>query len=68
MPRVPLPECLSLRPNGSPPPPLSQASVFPTPLEPEEEEQHSLAGEGVGGANSDDWKESLALCLLCAIS
>jgi hypothetical protein len=28
-------------------------------------EQHSLAGEG--GPNSDDWKESLALCLLCGL-
>jgi hypothetical protein len=24
--------------------------------------QHSLAGEGAGGANSYDWRESLALC------
>jgi hypothetical protein len=23
------------------------------------------AGEGVGGPNSDDWRESMALCLLC---
>jgi hypothetical protein len=31
-----------------------------------EEEQHSLASEGLGGGgpNSDDWKESLALCNL----
>jgi hypothetical protein len=29
------------------------------------EGQNSLAGERVGGANSDDWRESLALCLLC---
>jgi hypothetical protein len=28
--------------------------------------QHLLAGEGAGGANSGDWRESLALCLLCA--
>jgi hypothetical protein len=28
------------------------------------EGQHSLAGEGAGGANSDDWRESLALCIL----
>jgi hypothetical protein len=27
--------------------------------------QHSLAGEGTGGANSNDWRESLALCILC---
>ncbi len=26
--------------------------------------QHSLAGEGAGGANTDDWRESLALCTL----
>ncbi len=26
---------------------------------------HSLAGEEVGGANSDNRRESLALCLLC---
>jgi hypothetical protein len=29
------------------------------------EEQHSLAGEGVGTPNADDWKESLALGVLC---
>jgi hypothetical protein len=28
------------------------------------EEQHSLAGEWVGGPNSDDWQESLVLCIL----
>jgi hypothetical protein len=27
--------------------------------------QHLLAGEGAEGANSDDWRESLALCILC---
>ncbi len=27
--------------------------------------QHSLAGEGAGGANSDDWRGSLAHCILC---
>ncbi len=27
--------------------------------------QRSPAGEGVGGPNSDDWRESLALCLRC---
>ncbi len=32
--------------------------------------QHWLVGEGLGGVNSDDWRESLALCLLlcCAVS
>ncbi len=28
---------------------------------------HSPAGEGVGGPNSDDWRKSMALCLLCDI-
>jgi hypothetical protein len=27
--------------------------------------QHSPAGEGVGGPNLDDWRESQAFCLLC---
>jgi|LakMenEpi03Aug12_release.lakeMendotaPanAssembly.Ray.scaffolds.fasta_scaffold74022_2 hypothetical protein len=27
--------------------------------------QHTLAVEGVGGPNSDDWIEGLSLCLLC---
>jgi hypothetical protein len=41
-------------PIGSPP---------PLPLEPKREGQHSLAGEGAEGANSDDWIESLVRCL-----
>jgi hypothetical protein len=28
-------------------------------------EQNLLAGEGVGGPNSDDWTESLELYILC---
>ncbi len=43
---------------------LAQASVSP-PLDPKGRKQHFLAGEVVGGHNSDDWKESLALCILC---
>ncbi len=27
--------------------------------------QNSLAGEGMGGYSSDDWMESLELCILC---
>jgi hypothetical protein len=46
-----------------PPPP--QASVSP-PWTQREGEQHSLADEEVGGPNSDNWTESLALCMLCA--
>jgi hypothetical protein len=30
--------------------------------------QHSLEGEGAGGANLDDWRESLAFCILCGLS
>ncbi len=36
------------------PPPRNQKGVG---------RQHLLAGEGAGGANSDDWRESLVLCL-----
>ncbi len=46
---------------GSPPP---TASVSP-PLDPKVGKQHSLAGEGIWRPNSDDWTESLALCILC---
>ncbi len=35
------------------------------PLGPRGRGQHKLADEGVGGANSDDCTESLALCALC---
>jgi hypothetical protein len=54
-------EYLSLRPNCLPPLGLLQASVCPPP----NGEQLNLEGEGAGGANSDDWRESLALCILC---
>jgi hypothetical protein len=43
-----VPECLSLRRNWVPPPPLPQASVSPT-LVTKKGEQPSLGGEGVGG-------------------
>jgi hypothetical protein len=56
-----VPECLFLRPKWLPPPPHPQASVSPP-------QQHSLAGEGAGGANSDDWRECLALCILCGLN
>jgi hypothetical protein len=49
-----------------PPPPLSRKRVFPSPPEPKGgEAQCSPAGEGWGSPNSDDWRKSLALCLLC---
>jgi hypothetical protein len=50
------------------PPPPTQESVS-LPLYPKGgREKHSLAGEGVGGPNSDDWTEStesMAFCILC---
>ncbi len=47
------------------PPTPSQASECVSLLRPKgREEQHSHAGEGVGGPNSDDWKESLALVIV----
>jgi hypothetical protein len=51
--------------NRLPSSPLSRASVSPPPSWNQRGGQHSFAGEGRGGANSDDWRESLALCLLC---
>jgi hypothetical protein len=56
---------MSLRSNWLPPP-LSRKRVCPPPLEPKGG-QHSHAGEEAGGANSNDWRESLALCILCAV-
>jgi hypothetical protein len=42
------PQCLSLRPNRHPQPPLPQASLSPLPRN-QRGETHSPAGEGVGG-------------------
>ncbi len=50
---------------GSPLPPRQQASVSP-PLGPKGGGATLPCGWGGGGPNSDDWKESLALCILCA--
>jgi hypothetical protein len=44
------------------PPAPSPASKCVPPFWNQRGEQHPLAGEGLGGANSDDWRESLALC------
>ncbi len=47
----------------APPPPLPPATVPPAGTK----GRATLAcGWGGGGANSDDWRESLALCILCA--
>jgi hypothetical protein len=50
----------------APPAPLSSNRVCPPPLEPGGGGDTLLASEGAGEANSDDWRESLALCILCA--
>jgi hypothetical protein len=57
-----VPGFLSSRPNWVPPLPHPQASVASPPLGPRGE-KNSLAGKG-GGPKSDDWTESLALCIL----
>ena len=59
-------QCLSRRPNwDSPPPPPPPASGC-VPRGTKGGEAHTHAGEGVGGpTNSDDWRKSLVLCLLC---
>jgi hypothetical protein len=46
--------------------PLSRKRVCPPSPRTKGRRQPSLSGEGAGGANSDDWRESLALCILCA--
>jgi hypothetical protein len=63
IPRVP--QCLSPCLNRVRPAPIpSPTSESVLPLEPKGG-GHSPAFDGVGGPNSDDWRESLALCLLC---
>jgi hypothetical protein len=63
-----VPECLSLRRNLVPPSPPSQASVPPS-LDPKGGGSNTrLRVKGVGGPSSDEWTESLALCILCGIS
>ncbi len=49
----------------APPPPSPARECVGPPLVPKGGGQHSLAGEGAGGANSDDWREILAFCILC---
>ncbi len=49
---------------GTLPPPLSSASA-PLPPEPKGGRHTRLRVRGWGSPNSDDWRKSLALCLLC---
>ena len=50
---------------GTPPPLLPQASV-PSPADQRVGGHTRLRLKGWGSPNSDDWRKSLALCLLCA--
>jgi hypothetical protein len=43
----------------------SLASECAPPPQPKGGRAHSPAGKGWGSPNSDDWRKSLALCLLC---
>jgi hypothetical protein len=50
---------------GTAPPPLPQASVYPPSPEPKGGHARlRVGGGGWGSSNSDDWRKSLALCLL----
>ena len=49
------------------PPTPSSESERVSPLGSKGGEQHSLAGEGVGGPNSDDCIEAVALCILSGL-
>ncbi len=48
-------------------PPTPSESECVSPLGSKGREQHSLGGEGVGGPNSDDWIEGLALCIISGL-
>ncbi len=63
-PRVP--QCLSLRQNWDPPPPCPEGIPPPPPRRRGGKRACGWGGEGRGvGPNSDDWRKSIALCLLC---
>ncbi len=51
---------------GTLPTPLSPAANVPLPPEPGGRGHTHLRVRGWGSPNSDDWRKSLALCLLCA--
>ncbi len=50
-----------------PPPPPPTESERVSPLGSKGGEQHTLAGKGVEGPNSDDWIEAVALCILSGL-
>ncbi len=52
---------------GTPPTPLLQAIVPPPPNQRVGGWAQSPAGGGWGSPDSDDWRKSLVLCLLCGL-
>jgi hypothetical protein len=50
---------------GPPSPSPESECVLPPPKPKGGGGRHSLGGEGENVANSDDWRESLVLCILC---
>ncbi len=62
-----IPQCLSPRRNWNlgTPDPFSRKRVWPSPQNQRGGGAHRPAGEGVGSPISDDWRKSLAICLLC---
>jgi hypothetical protein len=62
-----VPKCMSPLLNwDSPTPSLASECVLPPGTNGGEGGAHSPAMGGWGSPNSDDWRKSLALCLLCA--
>jgi hypothetical protein len=59
-----VPQCLSPRWNWDPPHPLSRKRVC-SPFRNQRGVNTRLRGREWGSPNSDDWRESLVLCLLC---
>jgi hypothetical protein len=62
-----VPQCMSPRRNWDSPTP-SLASECAPPPQAKGGRAHSPAGEGWGSPNSDDWRKSLSLCLLCVLN
>ncbi len=61
-----VPQCMSPRRNWDSPTPLCRKRECPPPPEPKGVGDHTrLRARGRGSPNSDDWRKSLALCLLC---
>ncbi len=60
------PQCMSPRRNWDSPQPLSRKRVCPPPPDQRVGGHPRLRLRGWGSSNSDDWRKSLALCLLCA--